>query len=433
MERLLHYVWKHKLFPLRPLSTTDGQTVEIIDPGLYNTDAGPDFFNAKVKIDGTLWVGNVEIHCKASEWFVHGHDRNPHYDNVVLHVVSDADAQAITCSGSAIPQMTLQVPSDIARNYAELLHTDKYPPCHRLIPTLPRLIAHSWMSALQTERLEHKATAIAERVAHSGGDWEEACFATLARNYGFGTNGQAFETWATGGWLQKAAHHRDDIFQTEALFFGQAGLLDPESITRRNRATAVADDYFIAMRNEYLYLARKFNLQPMDFRLWKFMRLRPQNFPHIRLSQLSNLYCSRRAGLSQLMECRTVDQVRHLIHTAVTPYWRTHYAFGLPSKDNPKSLSPRSADLLIINTIVPLLFAYGRSHSSERLCQRAIDFLEQLKPEDNTIVRMWNECGLEAQNAADTQALIQLKKVYCDRNECLRCRIGYEYLKSKRQ
>jgi len=433
MERLLHYVWKHKLLPLRPLSTTDGQTVEIIDPGLYNTDAGPDFFNAKVKIDGTLWVGNVEIHCKASEWFVHGHDRDPHYDNVVLHVVSDADARAVTCSGNVIPQMTLQVPSYIAGNYAELLHTDKYPPCHRIIPTLPRLTAHSWMSALQTERLEHKATTIAERVAHSGGDWEEACFATLARNYGFGTNGQAFETWATGGWLQKAAHHRDDIFQTEALFLGQAGLLDPESIARRNRATAVADDYFIAMRNEYQYLARKFNLQPMDFHLWKFMRLRPQNFPHIRLSQLANLYCSRRAGLSQLVECRTVDQVRHLIHTAVTPYWRTHYAFGQPSKDNPKSLSPRSADLLIINTIVPLLFAYGRSHSSERLCQRATDFLEQLKPEDNTIVRMWNECGLEAQNAADTQALIQLKKVYCDRRECLRCRIGYEYLKSKRQ
>lgn len=433
MEQLLHYVWKHKLLPSCPLATTDGQSVEVIDPGLHNTDAGPDFFNAKVRIGGTMWVGNVEIHDKASEWFTHGHDRDPRYDNVVLHVVAVGDIRVRTHGGNVIPQMTLEVPKNIADNYAELLRADKYPPCHRLIPTLSGLTAHSWMNALQTERLERKATHIAEQVDRADGSWEEAYFATLARNYGFGINGDAFETWTTGGWLQHMAHHRDDLFQIEAVFFGQAGLLSPESMPERHRAAASADSYFMTLRDEYLYLARKFTLRPMDSRLWRFMRLRPQNFPHIRLSQLANLYHSQRSGLSRLVECETVDDVRRLMRTAVTPYWRTHYAFGLQSRDSAKNLSARSTDLIIINTVVPVLFAYGRHRATERLCQRAMDFLEQLKPENNAIVRMWDECGLKAQNAADSQALIQLKKSYCDRKDCLRCRIGYEYLKSKRQ
>jgi len=433
MEQLLHYVWKHKLFPLAELSTTDGQSVEVIDTGLCNTDAGPDFFNAKVKIGETLWVGNVEIHCKASEWYIHGHDRDLRYDNVVLHVVSLADAEARTCSGRNISQTVLKVPNGVASNYEELLHEDKYPPCYRIIPDMPRLIKHSWMNALQTERLEQKTAAMAGRVALCGGSWEEAYFSTLARNYGFGVNGDAFSAWADGGWLSCVAHHRDNLFQVETLFMGQAGLLDAESIPEQHRAAAAKDEYFISMQAEYRYLAHKFALRPMDFHLWKFLRLRPQNFPHIRLSQLANLYCSRRASLGQLVECETIDAVRRLMWVAVTPYWRTHYTFGQPSRASEKALSPLSVDLIIINTAVPTLFAYGRHRSSERLCHRAVEFLEQLKPERNSIVKMWKECGLKPQNASDSQALIQLKRQYCDRKDCLRCRFGYEYLKSKRQ
>lgn len=199
----------------------------------------------------------------------------------------------------------------------------------------------------------------------------------------------------------------------------------------RQREAALADDYFVRLSREYQYLAHKFSLHPIDFRLWKFLRLRPQNFPHIRIAQLASLYHSRRAGLSLIAGCDTIDDARHMLTTSVTPYWRTHYTFGHASRESAKSLSRQSIDLLIINTVVPMLFAYGRHKSSEEMCWRATDFLEQLAPEHNNIVRMWEECGLKVQNAGDTQALIQLKKNYCDRKDCLRCRFGYEYLKQR--
>jgi len=431
MEQLLHYVWKHKLFPLVGLTTCDGEAIEVIDPGLHNTDAGADFFNAKVKIGGTLWVGNVELHCKASEWYAHGHDRDHRYDNVVLHVVGVDDAEAFTSSGRRIPQMILRVPDNVANSYEELLHTDRYPPCYRLIPTLSKLVAHSWMATLQVERLQQKTATMTERAARCNGSWEQAYFMTLARNFGFGINGDAFETWASGGWIDKAAHHRDNLLQVEALFIGQAGLLEPEAISQQVREAAVKEDYYLALKREYDFLRHKFALQPMDFRLWKFLRLRPQNFPFIRLSQLANLFHSGRTGLSRLVECETIEDVRRLMQTSVSPYWRTHYTFGKASRECEKSLSAQSIELITINTLVPTLFAYGRYRSEESLCQRATTILEQLKPEANNIVRMWSECGFTARNAADSQALIQLKRQYCDRKDCLRCRIGYEYLKRK--
>jgi hypothetical protein len=432
MEQLLHYVWKHKLFPLGEMKTTDGLTVEVIDPGLHNRNSGPDFFNAKVKINGTLWVGNVEIHDKSSDWFLHGHDRDTAYDNVVLHVTGLADADVTTAAGQFIPQMVLQVPDSVRNNYEQLLRTDQYPPCYQIIPHLSRLTVHSWMAALQTERLEQKTEAIQQRAKRMNGSWEDAYFMTLARNFGFGINGEAFEQWAAHIPLTAVAHHRDDLFQIEAIFLGQAGLLDIEAIPERYQQDALNDGYFAKLRNEYQYLAHKFSLQPMNYKLWRFLRLRPQNFPHIRLAQLANLYYEHKTGLSQLLECKDVAALRELLTTKVTPYWATHYTFGSSSERNEKNLSPFSINLLIINTCIPMLFAYGRHSSNETLCDRAFDLLEQLKAEDNHIIRLWKECGLEVQTAGDSQALIQLKKEYCDRKDCLRCRIGYEYLRSEK-
>ena len=410
MEQLLHYCWKHKLWPAKPLETTDGRLVEVIDPGLHNRNAGPDFFNAKVKIGGTLWVGNVEIHDKASDWYVHGHDHDANYDNVVLHVVGIADRDVQTQQGNFIPQLCLTVPLSVLNNYEELLKTDSYPPCYRIIPSLASLTVHAWMAALQTERLEQKTVAIEQRARQANGSWEDAYFMTLARNYGFGINGDAFE----------------------AIFLGQAGLLDLQAIPERYQQDALNEGYFAKLRNEYQYLAHKFQLQPMDYKRWRFLRLRPQNFPHIRIAQLANLYYQRKAGLSQLMECRDMASLSEQLRTQVTPYWETHYTFGSESVRNAKRLSPFSINLLIINTCIPLLFAYGRHTCREELCDRAFDFLEQLKAENNHIVRMWQECGLQVRSAGDSQALIQLKKEYCDRKDCLRCRIGYEYLRASR-
>ena len=431
MEQLLHYVFKHKMFPLRELQTIDGKSVEVIDPGLHNRNAGPDFFNAKVRIGNTMWVGNVEIHDRSSDWYLHGHDKDSNYDNVVLHVAGVIDTDVKTSRGEYLPQMQLDVPQQVKEHYDELLSTDSYPPCYKVIPSLTTLMVHAWMAALQTERLEQKTEAIRHRAELCGGSWEDAYFMTLARNYGFGINGEVFEQWARNIPLQAIAHHRDDLFQIEAIFMGQAGLLELEAVPDYYQQTALNEGYFAKLRNEYLYLAHKFSMKPMDYKFWRFLRLRPQNFPHIRISQLANLYYQRKAGLSQLMECETIEQLKTILSSHVTPYWETHYTFGSTSNKNEKHLSYGSINLLMINTAIPMLFAIGRHRGKEVLCDRAFDFLEQLKAENNHIIRMWQQVGLEVKTAGDSQALIQLKKEYCDKKDCLRCRFGYEYLKRK--
>ena len=429
MEQLLHYTWKLKLFPLKELYTSDGMLVEVIDPGKHNNDAGPDFVNAKIRINGTVWAGNVEIHDKSSDWYLHGHDKNSDYDNVILHVAKVLDTEVMKSNGQYVPQLQLDVPQHVQEHYDELRRTEEYPACYKVIPHLPSLTVHSWMAALQTERLERKTADIRKRVERCNGSWEDAYFATLARNYGFGINGDVFELWAQNVPLSAVAHHRDDLFQIEAIFFGQAGLLELDAVPECYQKQALNDGYFARLRNEYQYLAHKFSMKPIDFRLWRFLRLRPQNFPHIRLAQLANLYYLQKAGLSQLVECDTLDELRQVFSSQVTPYWETHYTFGSESTKNQKHLSLGSINLLMINTAIPMLFAYGRHQSKEVLCDRAFEFLEQLKAENNHIIRMWQQVGLPVKTAGDSQALIQLKKEYCDKKDCLRCRFGYEYLK----
>ena len=429
MEELIHYVWKHKLFPLGSLQTTKGEPLEVIDTGLHNDDSGPDFFNAKVKVGATLWVGNIEIHQKASEWTLHRHHQDPRYDNVVLHIVGEEDATAVTSKGRELPQLHLSIPQRVLENYQELIHEDRYPPCYRVVPTLSRMMIHGWMNALQAERLAQKTANIRTMLAECAGDWDAVYFNMTARSFGFGVNGDAFEAWSRAIPLLKVAHHRDNLFQIEAIFMGQAGLLAPESIPERLRQDALADPYYRQMRDEYAYLSHKFSLQPMDYKLWKFLRLRPQNFPYIRLSQLAKLYFSRQTGLDKLLDCAGLKDVRALFSTCTTPYWEAHYAFGVQSKAQTKRLSTASVDLLAINTAAPMLFAYGRHAQNERLCDASLSLLEQLKAEDNGVIRMWKACGLRAESALDSQALIQLKKQYCDKKDCLRCRIGYEYLR----
>lgn len=431
MEQLMHYVWKHKMFPLKPLTTTDGRQVTVLDTGLHNSNAGPDFFNAKLLVDGTTWVGNVEIHLKASQWFAHGHDKDAAYNNVVMHVVGTCDAQAITQGGRRLPQMVLQIPQSVMDGYRELLNADRYPPCHRAIPGLSGLLVSSWMAALQTERLEQKTNAINERVRRMDGSWQDAYFITMARNYGFGVNGDAFETWAYNMPLRCVAHHRDQLFQVEALFMGQAGLLDINTVPQHYRDEALREGYITRLQREWAFLSHKFRLKPMDPSLWRFLRMRPQNFPHIRISQLARLYHQGRIDLSRLVECTSVEQLEQLLTTSVTPYWETHYTFGSTTCATAKHLSRASLRLLVINTAVPMLFAYGRHKMDDGLCQRAFSLLDELKAENNNITRMWQQCGLPVRTAGDSQALIQLKREYCDKKDCLRCRFGYETLRKR--
>lgn len=419
MEQLLHYVWKHKIFPLKELKTTTGQQVEVIDTGLANTDAGPDFFNAKLKLDGVLWIGNIEIHERSSDWFKHGHHADAGYNSVILHIASEIDTEISRSNGERIPQIQLICPEAVRTNYKELLETDSYPPCYRIIPSLPPFTAHSWMTALQMERFEQKATLLNERLKRCQGNWEDAFFITLARNFGFGLNGDAFETWAHRLPFRAVDKHRNDLFQIEAIFFGQAGILEDSD----------GDGYYLRLKKEYTYLQHKFGLIPMDASLWRFLRLRPANFPHIRIAQLACLYHRAYGLLSRIMETETLQGVRDILKGGTSEYWLTHYTFGGSSPSRPKTLSNTSLDLLIINTVVTFLYAYGLHKGNRVLCARADSFLEELKAENNYITRMWEQCGMKASNAADSQALIQLKKEYCDKKKCLYCRIGYEYLK----
>jgi len=403
MERLLHYVWKHKILPLKPLTTTDGQEVEVIDPGLHNHDQGPDFFNAKVRLGGTLWAGNVEVHLRSSDWYRHSHESDPAYNSVILHVVGEMDGEVRTQEGKTLPQVQLDIPDGIRRSYEELCRTEDYPRCHRIIPSVPRLKVHQWMDALIVERLKERSELVTARAERTGGDWERATFVTLSRSFGFGLNGDAFERWAMRIPLSAAGKHRDDLFQIEALFLGMAGLIEDVEAVRSRKEV-------LLLRQEFDFLKHKFSLgDAMERADWRFLRTRPKNFPFVRILQIAELYHSGKVQMSNLLEARSVENLHECLAV--------------------KGMTAASRRLLIINTVVPLLFAYGRHISDEDVCQRSIRLLEELPAEENYILRQWEACGLKVGTAADSQALIQLKRQYCDRIDCLRCRFGYEYLK----
>lgn len=406
------------------LRTTTGKPVEVIDAGLPNTNAGPDFFNAKLKIDGTLWVGNVEVHTVASDWMRHGHDKDVAYDNVILHVAETVDCEVFRANGASVPQLQLSCPESIRRHYTELSHAEIYPPCYSILASLPKLTVHSWLSALQVERFEQKARVIAARLEHCNNHWEDVFFITLSRNFGFGLNGDAFEAWANHLPFRAIDKHRDNLFQVEAFFFGQAGLLDEELPDE--------DEYYRKLQKEFSYLQHKFELSaPMPATQWRFLRLRPGNFPHVRLAQLANLYYRERSLFSRIMEAETLEAVRKLLTVSTSPYWEEHFNFKKTSPSQEKQVGKNAQNLIVINTVIPFLYAYGLHKADEALCERATRFLESLKAEDNHIIRHWSGAGLPVSTAADSQALLQLQKEYCDKKDCLRCRFGFEYLRQK--
>ena len=401
MEKLLHFAWKHKILPLRPLLTTEGESVEVIDPGQANRNQGADFFNAKVKIGQTVWAGYVEIHVKASDWFRHGHHEDARYNNVVLHVVQTADAQAVTQDGKALPTLQIDFPAHMLTRYQELCQTDDYPRCHRVVASIPSLKVHSWMEQLLAERLDGKSARILKRVKESRGDWEQAAFATLARNFGFGINGELLEEWAAHVPLAAAAKHRNNLLQVQALFLGTAGLighLGPHDGCDAQKAEA-----------EYAYLAHKFSLPAPPPFLWRYLRTRPYNSPHVRILQLAAVFHHGGAQLHALLEASDTALLQRCLQ-------------GAP-------LSVSAIRLIAINTVAPLLYAYGQAQGNDTLVSRAMDLLAPLPAENNYIIRQWTACGLEAGTAAHSQALIQLKREYFDRYDCLRCHFGYEYLK----
>ena len=412
--------------------TTDGKAVEIIDAGLFNRQGNaPDFFNAKLKINSTLWVGNVSVMENASDWNLNGMDKDKAFDNVVLAVVGNADTDIFNTKGEKISVMPMEIPQKVTKRYLMLASEQGQMLCHQNVKeNCTRLTTRSWLCAVQTERLEWQCRET-ERRASAYGSWDVAYFVNIARSFGMGVNGDLMERWAVSIPMQAIEHHSDDLFQLEALFLGQAGLLELETIPTEFQHDALNEGYFAKLRNEYLYLAHKFSLQPLDGKEWKPMGKGRSRNPHIAFSYLAKMCHLRKTSLQSMLGCETVKEAVNLLKVSASPYWQMHNHFGVMSKQSDRQLSAERLNLIVINAIVPMLFAYGRSKGKEIYCDRAFDMIDECRAEKNPVIRHWEQYGINADSASESQALIQLQREYCDKRQCLRCRFGYEFLRGR--
>jgi len=419
-EAFLQFIWQQKLFTTQDMATKDGQPISVIHPGLLNTDAGPDFFNARIKIGETTWAGNVEIHQKASDWYRHNHDKDAAYNNVILHVVLDNDQTAVNSINEAVPSCQLHFPDYLETNYSQLMQSKFWVPCGEKIREQDQLELRIRFHSLMIERLQHKTGEIIERLNQNNNDWNETFYQFIARNFGFKTNALPFEMLSKALPLGILGKHKNDLFQLEALLFGTAGLLNQELL---------GDDYFLALRKEYSFFYRKYQLQAMEAHLWKFLRLRPVNFPSLRIAQFAALIHQSTALFSRLVELSDLKEVRQLFDVSASGYWNTHYRFNKPSKEQKKHLGESAFQNIVINTIVPFLFVYGDFHKLNHLRDLALDYLEKIPSEKNSIIQRWEQMGISARSAFESQALIQLKNCYCNHKKCLNCHLGTKLIK----
>jgi len=417
-EELLHYVWQYGLFTAKPLRTTNGEEVEIIDCGRKNEDAGPDFFNAKIKIGGTLWAGNVEIHLSSTDWNHHNHSKDKSYNSVILHVVERANYTIYRQNGEEIPQLEITVRSDIKERHELLLASKEWIRCESLWSGLPVEFVRLHLNKLLHERLIRKTDAILKHLAQNNNNWEETFYVFLARNFGMNTNTLPFEMLAKSLPFSFLGKHKDNLVQIEALLFGQAGLLNGEA----------EDEYFRFLRKEYAFLRQKFSLSPVDPSLWKFSKMRPVNFPQVRIAQFAALIHHSGKLFSQLLETGDLVKLRSFFLHKPSAYWEDHYSFGEVSPKRRKVIGEKSIDVLLINAVVPFLFAFSIKKDLPDIMERAYIILEKIAPEQNSIIEKWKFLGINAESAYDTQALLELKKQYCDEKKCLQCGIGHRLL-----
>lgn len=423
MEKLYQYLWQHRMLG-RKLSLDNGDALEIISPGRLNTDAGPDFSNARLRIGSTEWAGNVEIHVRASDWYRHGHDRDSAYDSVMLHVVAISDRQVTRSDGSEIRQLTATFPESFFNMYATLCDDIGNVRCNRELHSIPSLIKTDCLESLAIERMQQKASRIMNELQTLGGDWERVCFVTMARALGFGLNSEPFEILARSIPLGYLHRHADNLLQLEALLFGQAGMLDT--------SIHIFDEYYQQLCREYYFLARKYNLRPMRCDLWKYARTRPQNFPHRRIALLAKTLLGGFSLLSRLIAANgDIEKTRQLMQWELDGYWLTHSDFDREQPSSPAALGQGSVDLLLINLAAPILYAHGAAHGDPEKAEAGLELWRKLPAEKNMYVRQWKQSGFDCNDAMNSQALLQLHKQYCDAGRCLECRLGHWLLRSK--
>ena len=416
----MQYVWKHRLWRSEDMVTNTGEKVRVVDPGLLNTDAGPDFFNAKIEIDGHMWVGNVEMHYRATDWKRHRHDSDKAYDSVILHVVAKDDAPVRRTNGELIPQLVLEVSPQFNADYASLVGATIEVPCAEKIKQVPHLTIVEWVEGLAFERLHGKVERIHQLLDSFNGSWEDVCYVTLARNFGFGINNDAFERLARRTPLRLLGKHSDSVLQIEALLFGQAGMLDAQK--------PGMDSYYNQLCTEYAFLSNKFQLTPMEKESWKLFRIRPQNFPYRRIAMLAQFIEGGFRMMNRILEAEGEKEMRALFEVELSGYWTKHYTFGKPNERATATLSRSSIDIILINTVAPLLYAYGELTGNYEMTDKAIKLLEDLRAESNSIVSHFVAYGIDCPDALTSQALVQLKREYCDARKCIYCKIGHHLL-----
>jgi hypothetical protein len=419
-EEFLSFIWKYRLYNVNTLNL-EGEKIEIIYPGELNIDSGPDFFNAKIKIGDTIWVGNAEVHSKASDWNRHNHDQNAAFDNVILHITEQNDMPVFTSKGRQVPAIEMVFEKKYLNIYNELMLKQKWIPCADSINSVDSIIFSSWLNKMGIERLEARTNHILDNLTHTTNDWDEAFYRQLARNLGFHVNSQPFDALAMATPYKIIKKHSHNLVQLEALLFGQAGFL----IDDHNQ-----DEYYLKLKKEYEFLRSKYYLHAIDTHIWKFMRLRPSNFPTIRIAQFAQILHKNSTLCSIILDTENLSTLLQLFAVDVSEYWQTHYTFGNISHPVRKVLGMDSAKAIVINTVVPLYFLYGKKMGLPQYEDKALLFLEQIEAETNSTITQWKNLNIIPKNAFDSQALLQLRNEYCDKKKCLKCGIGAKIIVS---
>lgn len=421
-EDLLHFIWKYKKLQLTELTTSKDELVTIVDVGQHNHLAGPDFFNSKIDIDGQLWAGNVELHLKSSAWYAHRHEKDPNYDNVILHVVWEDDAAVFRKDGSEIPTLELKdyIPESLLKTYQNLFATSKkgFINCENEIATVDSFLKENWFERLYFERLERKSDVVLELLDKSNNDWEKVFFTLLLKNFGLNINGEAFMGLASALDFSIVRKTRHDTLKLESVLYGLTGLLSDAD---------VVDTYYKNLQREYDFLRTKYELDEVSVRRPEFFKLRPPNFPTIRLSQLANLYARHQNIFSKVVEANTLKALYDTFEVGASSYWDTHFTFGKESKRSVKNLTRKFIDLLIINTVLPLKFCYAKNFGKDA-DEEIIAIISQVKQEVNSVVGKFEDLGVGLQSAKGSQAALQLYNEYCTQNKCLQCAIGNSLL-----
>jgi len=422
-EDFLHYLWKHKKIDVLNLVTTDFETIEIVSVGQHNLNSGPDFFNAQLRIAEQHWAGNVEIHLKSSDWFLHNHEVDKAYDNVILHVVWEHDTDVFRKDNSKLPTLVLKnfVNEATIKNYHSLMNNkEQWINCENDFGKVEEFIIQNWLERLYIERLESKIEFILEHLKKSNNDCESVLFKMLAKNFGLKVNGEAFLSLANSVDFSVIRKLQSNIKQLGALFFGQANLLNE----------TIEDAYYKNLHYEYNYLKQKFKLNNDGVLPFQFFRLRPINFPTIRIAQLAMIYGSHQNLFSKLIGLNKLKDFYSIFSNHTTEFWQSHYTFSRSSKPMKKSISKSFIDLLLINTIIPLQYCYQKQNGIDNH-EDILKLIQEIKSEKNGIVDKFQSLKPVSISAMESQALLQLKNLYCDKNKCLQCAVGNSLLNRK--